>query len=43
MINRVIEASELGERQAAASEEISASMAELAVSAENINKVAMIL
>ncbi|KUO78271.1 MAG: hypothetical protein APF81_25315 [Desulfosporosinus sp. BRH_c37] len=43
MISRVIEASELGERQAAASEEISASMAELAVSAENINKVATLL
>ena len=43
MISRVIEASELGERQAAASEQISASINELAISAENINKVATIL
>lgn len=43
MISRVIAASELGERQAAASEEISASMSELAISAENINKVATLL
>ena len=42
MINRVTAATELGERQAAASEEISASMAELASSAENIQKVAHI-
>ena len=43
MISRLIAASELGERQATASEEISASMAELSISAENIDKVATII
>jgi len=43
MIIHITEASELGERQAAASEEISASMSELASSAEGIYKVAQIL
>jgi len=42
MINRIITATELGERQAAASEEISASMVELASAAENIQTVAQI-
>lgn len=42
MINCITEATELGERQAAASEEISASMAGLASSTENIQKVAQI-
>jgi len=43
LINQVIQASGLGESQAAASEQITASMSELALSAENIMKVAQIL
>jgi len=42
MISRITESTELGERQAAASEEISAAMDELASSAEDIQKVAQI-
>jgi hypothetical protein len=43
MVSRVDKTSELGALQAAASEEISASMGELVISAENINKVSQIL
>jgi hypothetical protein len=43
LINQVIQTSRLGESQAAASEQISASISELAVSAENIMKVGQIL
>ncbi|WP_368294628.1 methyl-accepting chemotaxis protein [Dehalobacter sp. TBBPA1] len=43
LISQVIQASGLGESQAAASEQITASMSELALSAENIMKVAQIL
>lgn len=43
LIKQVIETSGVGERQAAASEEISAAMLELSISAENINKVSAIL
>ncbi len=43
MINRINLANELGESQAAASEQISASMSQLANSAENIQKVAQII
>ncbi|KUO78345.1 MAG: hypothetical protein APF81_18095 [Desulfosporosinus sp. BRH_c37] len=42
MIDCITEATKLGERQAAASEEISASMSELGSSAENIQKVAQV-
>lgn len=42
LINRVVEAAELGERQAAATEQISAAMSELSVSTENLNKVTTI-
>ncbi|KUO73394.1 MAG: hypothetical protein APF81_27355 [Desulfosporosinus sp. BRH_c37] len=43
MINRLTEATAIGERQAVASEQISTSMVELASSVENIQKVAQIL